>query len=316
MKLFLLENTLVVFLFVALLARCHSHSDGGIHAEKSSSVEVRDGVEKKHGAEDVGPLTGANSSTTTTTTTVATTTTPAVHVIENPDVFGCRWPADFITRYTYCAKQADLQLGNITTEADLKYGVLSRDIFDQLASSCADEKTLEKCVDKVDDAKLTEFVDKWRTNVDKLPKFQQCLQSNTEALGRLCGPTQTVSKVFSGQAGLHLNLMNIMVRMYQEQLESQNAKENITDHCMRKVAESIHITAALYVQSKEFMENSIFCWEVTKRQCTNAACAAFASQLNCLQSACSPALSPSVLQDLASGSGITLTRLVPVKRAE
>jgi hypothetical protein len=119
-----------------------------------------------------------------------------------------------------------------------------------------------------------------------------------------------VSRVVSGAAGLHLNLMNVLVRVKKERDESVNADANITDDCMRKVAEAVHITAALYIQSEHYMDNSVLCWNVVSGtyQC-DAGCAAFAAELNCLQSDCAT-LPAHVLQEYVLAYGVDGNKLL------
>lgn len=99
----------------------------------------------------------------------------------------------------------------------------------------------------------------------------------------------------SGAAGLHLNLMNVLIRVKKERDEAVNADKNVTDDCLRRVAHAVHITAAMYIQSENYMDNSVLCYDIVEDQCDNG-CAALAGELNCLQSDC-PALSDHTLQE-------------------
>ncbi len=57
----------------------------------------------------------------------------------------------------------------------------------------------------------------------------------------------------SGAAGLHLNVLNILVRL----VGSAGKNANLTEECWTRVAEAAHITTALYVTGDRFMENAV-----------------------------------------------------------
>lgn len=62
-----------------------------------------------------------------------------------------------------------------------------------------------------------------------------------------------IGRVVSGAAGLHLNILNVLVRAK----DSKDKTFNLTQACTRKLAEAIHLTAAVYIQSEHYMDNTV-----------------------------------------------------------
>lgn len=74
---------------------------------------------------------------------------------------------------------------------------------------------------------------------------------------KLCGPQTPVGKVLSGDAGMQLNLLNIMTRTRKdfEQLFNQSNEDSVS--CLKKLVATIHYTAALYLHNENFKENAV-----------------------------------------------------------
>jgi hypothetical protein len=91
----------------------------------------------------------------------------------------------------------------------------------------------------------------------------------------------------SGSAGLHLNIINVLIRMHAHDMAASGngLLPNVSRDCAHALAQAVHVTAALYIRSEQFMDNSIMCWNAAQATCTPA-CAAFAAQLNCVQAQC------------------------------
>lgn len=101
------------------------------------------------------------------------------------------------------------------------------------------------------------FVDYWQKEAGQLEPFSVCLRENSEGMVKLCGPQTRVGKVLSGDAGMQLNLLNIVTRTRKEfeHLFNQSAEDSFS--CVKKLVATIHYTVALYLTSDNYKENAV-----------------------------------------------------------